>query len=737
MADERSLQIHIAFNGQQQGEDLPPVRAYLFDRSGKLLRSEPAGKGTVSLPAPRGIDYRLIVGPDLPHDAKQPPADLAAQLIAAHAVAQDISALATQDIIHLALSKYVWFCWWQTCIVVHGTVRKLLNPGSPSPLYATICSGTVQIFQVDLGCTLDRVASFTTFKSILVDRLRGIDVAAERIAKLRGPVPPGPPPEARLVGAARSRLRAGSITAATAQSAAAAAPKRVAPIPAATKAASLAEAATTIAALDLVAFKQYLAVNKIILWPFLCELIPDWWFCWQELGEVPIQSDGSFWAEICFWCPSDFPDLYFEIVQNFGGVEREVYDPQIACSTYYNYDGSQSVDIVVDDPTAVACLPGGTGPDYLYVEVLGITDIDLQNIDGLTTPFTAGTGLVTWFAQPHPVPFGGTLGLNMSFHPDMKNYYYRWSYRFDGETEYTPITATVVHYYQQLVSLSPLVFNKVPVTLGPLTVGSTHNLYRFPDQSLDWVTVDFWSDTFYAFFDTTEGLIDPPGYNPDTVDGMSARKSGMCTLLLEVFDGAGNFVPCNNPLGSLTERDQPGDPAAPGPFTFLLPSGMSYVPAPNGNITDHGRLVFRIRVDNNNTIAELPAVHNISLGQDATPCGFLPFNDVSNVIGIDYVARHHNGYLNWSLDVVRGLCGSAASLSADGNSPPAPVPPGAPASFPNTAGTLLRPLPPCAGCDNGAAFAVNLNCYAWATNGRYTQTQYDSSATIAFALLKS
>ena len=70
---------------------------------------------------------------------------------------------------------------------------------------------------------------------------------------------------------------------------------------------------------------------------------------------MPIQSDGTFNAEICFWCPEDFPDLYFEVIQNLDGVETEIYDPQIACSTFYDYDGSESVDIVIDDPRAVAC----------------------------------------------------------------------------------------------------------------------------------------------------------------------------------------------------------------------------------------------------------------------------------------------------------------------------------------------------------------------------------------------
>jgi hypothetical protein len=51
-----------------------------------------------------------------------------------------------------------------------------------------------------------------------------------------------------------------------------------------------------------------------------------------------------------------------------------------------------------------------------------------------------------------------------------------------------------------------------------------------------------------------------------------------------------------------------------------------------------------------------------------------------------------------------------------------------PADFANSASALLET------CTQGA-FAVNLNCYARATNGYSRQNQYDCSATIAFALL--
>ena len=61
---------------------------------------------------------------------------------------------------------------------------------------------------------------------------------------------------------------------------------------------------------------------------------------------------------------------------------------------------------------------------------------------------------------------------------------------------------------------------------------------------------------------------------------------------------------------------------APRPFTYLLPQGNIFVTAPTGNITDRGRFLFRILVDNNQTIARL-----------------------SDTITIDYIARHHNNYL--------------------------------------------------------------------------------------------
>ena len=739
-AEKRNLTVETVFHGMGQEEKLPPSRAYLFDNKGNYINSEPLvkAKQSLSFNIEGSSNYSVVVGPDLLSDPKSPPQDLAEKLKKANASYYDIASLANSDKIRAAISKFTWFCWWETCIVVHGNVKKLINPGSPDPKYLSICNGVVQIFQVDLGCTLDSMTSFhvITLRNLLVDRLRGHFVEAERVVAFTGPIPPGPLRNSRVVSTGSSKLRLNEMKAAKNESpvllskslnSMALVSKSINTV----KFSSQSDLANTLVSARDLEIKQLIVANKSILWVHICELIPDWRFCWQKLGEVPIQSDGSFSAEICFWCPNDFPDLYFEVVQNINGVDTEIYDPQIACNTYYNYDGAQSVEIVVTDPRAVACVPTHGGPGYKYVEVLGITDIDLQNINGLNTPFTSGTGLVNWGGNY--VPFGGTLAFNMKYHPDMFGSYYRWSYKFDGDADFTPVTAPVVHQYQELISIFPLTFQKIPVTLGPLTVGTNSNLYAFKDPAKDWVSVDNYNDLFDGFFDSTGGISDPVGYNPADHDGLSNRKSGMCTLLLEVFDSTGNFIGCNNPLGIRTEGDvEPGVPAT-RPFKFLLPSGSSYTEAPTGNITNHGRLLFRLYVNNNQTVAKLPAVK--AGGLSASECGFLHIPNTSVNVEIDYVARHHENYMNWQLDVYRGLCGIAALTSGTGSAPPIPFP--AVASFINAAETLLGVTPHaiCGYCPQGAAFSVNLHCEAWATNGRGRMSNYDSNATVAFALL--
>jgi hypothetical protein len=387
--------------------------------------------------------------------------------------------------------------------------------------------------------------------------------------------------------------------------------------------ASLTETATTLSALDGTLLREAIVANKAILWPFWCELIPDWAFCWQELVEVPLQSDGSFWAEICFWCPEDFPDLYFEVLQR--GVE--IYDPQIACSTYYNYDGSQSVDIVIDDPRAVACIPDPGRPvpgNDLLVWPLSIGFELLENISGLESPPDSGPlpGNTTGQLSGNR-PFGGSLAIKMWFDYRLKTNsslrYYRWSYKFDDEVDFGNIPETVTHRYGTFIPTGILAH---PVTLGPKTVGATVGLFDIPDPNpgdTGWINGDDRQDAPFAYFDSTGNKYPPFIYTDLAVP---PRKSGMCTLKLEMFDAGGNFVPCGN--------------LNPGVFKFVLPdlgTPNTYTTTLTGNnITPAGALVFRVRIDNNDTTAQLNGV--TASGLYADNCGILHYPDGSALVDV-------------------------------------------------------------------------------------------------------
>jgi len=125
----------------------------------------------------------------------------------------------------------------------------------------------------------------------------------------------------------------------------------------------------------------------------------------------------------------------------------------------------------------------------------------------------------------------------------------------------------------------------------------------------------------------------------------------------------------------------------------------------------------------------LPKVATPIGSTDTDPCGVLHYSTTGEGVDLSYVAFHPNNFLDWDLTISRGISGVVASI------PPSPPPTntssgslGSPAHFLNPAGTLLGSCPQ-------AAFAVNLNCRARAQDGYGRQTQYDSSATIAFALI--
>jgi len=709
-AGQKSISVNVNFQGQQKGQDLPSARAYLFDLNGRFLDSKLVDGKPLSFSVEAGPKYQFRIGPDLLKDQKAP-SDLAAQLDKAKAITQDYIPAIHGEALSVIIDHLIWPCWiFPTCINVHGTVRKLLNPGSDRPVYASICQGTVQIFQVDLECTLDTLAPnyLLRLRDDLVKRL-----TVEQIPHIINPGDPGPESVVNKLASARRSQAGANMKKTSAQAVNRSAVMGRSALSNFKQATSLSDAAATLRVLDGANLKQYLVLNKALLFWLWCELIPDWAFCWQELTEVLIQSDGSFSAEICFWCPEDYPDLYFEVVQNIGGTEQEIYDPQIACSTYYNYDGSASVDITIDDPDAIPCPPITPGPDYLYVWPRYIGWEDLWYVKGLTDGVGPDLGLL-----PGKTPFGGTLDLKTQLHPDLPTpgiSYIRWSYKFPGDPDFTHIKAPFTIRKEKTTYIAPstVIIVDTPVTFVAQTVGPNTDLFAIPEH-LPADTV--WIDLPYANFDSTLGAIPDPNASTDCHNTLLTGQSGLCTIRVEMFDNAGNHVACDNGGG-------------PATFAYLLPDQSialgTYTNAPAFNINADGDLIFQIMIDNNHTVAQLPKVQTPISSTDTDPCGILHYTSGSDIVDIFYVAFHPNDYIDWGLSVSLGILGGVASLG--GNVSAGSL--GAPADFANTASALLD------GCTQGA-FAVNLNCYARATNGYSRQYQYDCSATIGFALLK-
>jgi hypothetical protein len=364
----------------------------------------------------------------------------------------------------------------------------------------------------------------------------------------------------------------------------------------------------------------------------------------------------------------------------------------------FNYDGSQPAVITVYDPAAIACMPDpNPGPGYLYVWPTAIGNIDLGNIDGLET--LVGTGLLP--GPNGPVPWGGTLPLQMQFHPDLRAnniFYYRWSYKFDGQPDFTQIFATVTHRWQEVTNVAGhIVIHLHGYTFGPHLVNGQSNLFEIPDPSVDWIDINDPVDRPLAYFDST--------------DGQTPGRTGMCTLKLEMFDQTGNHVKASNV-----------DPA--GHFKFLLPElgapAGTYTDAPAANVDGAGDLIFKIYVDNNPTFAALYDAQTLSSG-GGDSCGIRHFSGPNDPVTITYAATQPENYIDWYLSVTKGTAGTVIAINDHTSS-------ANPASLTRNASVFLGSCP-------AAAFAVNLNCYARATNGYSTQTQYDRSATMAFALL--
>lgn len=157
-----------------------------------------------------------------------------------------------------------------------------------------------------------------------------------------------------------------------------------------------------------------------------------------------------------------------------------------------------------------------------------------------------------------------------------------------------------------------------------------------------------------------------------------------------------------------------------------LPNGLTnflieFTTATGGVLQTHNQPVY---LDNQagQAAIEMPTVDGVAA---TTNCGMLQFSSKTQKVRIVYTASQPwlNATYSWRLGRAgKGPVPGVASCSVDG-----PVSLN-PFLFEETVGTLLGTCP-------SAAFYAHVYVYAKAINGTSRQSQYDASATVAFALM--
>ena len=438
----------------------------------------------------------------------------------------------------------------------------------------------------------------------------------------------------------------------------------------------------------------------ICWWPWIFWI---WWpycgYSLELLGTATLNPDGSFNDVVMISLCREEPDLWFRVKQVIGGVENVVYAKYpVPCNTYWNHPSGDPVDLQVTNPLAEACLELIPGLPDPYVMPMGIYEDEWYQLHNAhikahcdpSTPLPAGTGLYNTSD-----PYGTRLDLRMQFHDAMHGYYYKWSYRPHGETDWTPINTPINHRFIHHVGGDWVIDSE---SMGPFTVGTEPDLFKVPDPSRSWLSNR--NDLAYAIWYTA--IWDEDHYVKQVPDGVYDLK-------LEIFDGSGNKV----------------NPSSAG-FKFILPTGVVGVVDDSLYIESGGELIMHLHVDNNDTIAEISAV---SLnGVPAGECQFLEYkHKATDTVEVEYVAYHpttpENFLSHYILRVRRGISGTLVKSKTSSTPERIPV------DEVYIVDDLLDTFDQC-------AFSVWLHTYPRTRDGHSRIRAYEDSDSSSFALTK-
>lgn len=716
MPREKSIRLKVNVRITDQAE-VPPLEAYVFTAGGRLLGHEPVEGGSADMEVPADLDGQpaaVYLGPR-PEAGQATPSARALARMGAHRVGARI--LARFPSVDVAVAGAL-LPRWCLCFVRGRLVKRYLRPDG-TLTERPVCNARVTV------CEVDRIP-------FVIERLPELDLYRlrdELLEKLRpiprpvGPIPePDPPPFLRAhahSAPTEARLPAEPL---------AGLDVRMAGLAAIASAAQLRRRLVEISDLVL-----HHICDLVVLGPFLRK---------DCLTTVEVDHEGRFATLIVHDC-KDTPDLYFSVEQFEDGAWHSVYRPSTACGTHWNYDCG--TEIVLNVPAATPCEdPGYDLPPGVKLFVLpyaiGYTSIWGTPTGSPPAPFgwlrpdgkvdyATGTSLGSLYGAP----FGHTLNFvqdDSYFIPSSGIKYYRYSYRRvnaanppntgAADATWTPVTAALGRSYRMEYSDRLPTYESYPV--GPFTVGPNQGLFEFkpvepPARATDPATV--------VAREWTSGNLSEVAASWDTVASappLSADNLG---------DDAGLFEVKVEVFGPTGAQVMPGSTT----FAFLLRNAGGTTtrlatPAEEAG----GAYVFRVHVDNNGTVADLPqpSIGGIAASDD---CGFLRYEPTDSML-VRFQADHPNDHAVLRFGITRGSNQLAAASTVapyvEVASPNAATPTAPYAKVGTHYQRSFAPGELVGSCVN-AAFAASLNVYGKATNG-YHRLGLDASRLIAFAL---
>jgi hypothetical protein len=702
--DSITLKVNVTLE-QVKDREIPEAMAYAFDQNGQFLTSaqlhdNKKSERAVRLELPRellGTTVRVLLGPQLIEENSEMPSWMIkmvqkserqkkmpslAVLKRRGAYEKRIRLHTEIETLKVAILPPDWTKWLQCKCVVQGRLIKFLTLPDGTTKEMGVCNACVSIYEVD---------SFPKF--ILQLPERDLFRLREDLRVIVEKKPPRFPPKKLL----SAHIEENQIA------------TKLEPV---------------FTAASVPQLRQALIANTNLLVNFVCTL--KWlhfYFHTDFIKCVKTDEQGRFKTTIWYLCSGDKPDLYFKAGQCIGGTWTIIYDPGVACNTYWNFECGSEVVLEVNDPAAIVCAPpipvnlpqGVTG---LWVMPYGVGGQRMDEI--MSSGLTNYGGIVD-------APFGGRLGLRHGYSSAIplvgpnKPFYYRWRYKKESEPDWHDLAGLVAetvvrHYVDEDLSKPDEPPTFPTYTLGPHSKLGKH-LYEFkphkpqpqiPGHHIYWPTDTWFADIYTGIMHSTN--------LPGGVD----ISAGKYKFKLEIYDQKGKRV-------------------APGPstFQFIVPTGYA-----SDGVTIDSRLallseieddgfVFCIHVDNRKCAATIdaPTIGGVSAGDE---CGFLRYIS-GDQVRIDFHALHPANFATFDFWLKRAAktlypvwdeevaANPAGDYEGDGN--------GNFWKSDFSTGALLELCPE-------AAFAEILRVRAKCTNGWNRLSQYDAHDERAFALAK-